>query len=442
MKTLLRTQNPQTRVAAKIVAITCLSLSLSLPLLARAEGPSELPTADPASVGMSAERLERIDGALQGFIDRNEVAGTVALIARKGKVVYFKAQGYRDVEQEAPMTTDVVFRIASMTKPITSVAAMMLHEEGRYLISEPVSRFLPEFSDVRVAEQTTDEDFFVGTPYKLVEPRRPITIRHLLTHTAGLSNVYRAPIQPELIKHYLPTKEGETIADFVRVQAALPLNYHPGEHWEYSRATCVVGRLVEVVSEQPLDRFFQERIFEPLGMTDSHFYLPTEKVGRFAASYTPDENGKIVLKEAPTPESRFVGDSGTYFMGSGGMVSTAADYYKFCQMLLNGGDYNGQRILSEQTVELMRQNHTGDLPIWLRGPGGGFGLGFGVVTDAGAAGTPASVGTFSWGGAYCTVFWIDPVEEMVGVLMTQVRPYTHLTIRQTFLNLAYQALED
>lgn len=421
-----------------IAAIACILVST----LGRAEAPADLPMADPASVGMNGERLARIDSLLQGFIDRREVAGTVALVARRGKVVYFKAQGYRDAEAQAPMSTDVIFRLASMTKPITSVAAMMLYEEGDYLISEPVSRFLPEFKDVKVAVQTTGEDYFVGTPYQLVQPRRPITIRHLLTHTAGLANSYRAPISQELTERRYQTFEGETIADFVKVLASAPLNYHPGERWEYSRATCVVGRLVEVVSEQPLDLFFQDRIFGPIGMTDSHFYLPPEKVGRFAAQYKPDQEGKIVLADAPTLESRFVSDSGTYFMGSGGLVSTAGDYFKFCQMLMNGGEYEGARILSEQTVDLMTQNHTGDLPIWLRGPGSGFGLGFGVVTDPGAAATPASVGTYSWGGAYCTVFWIDPAEELIGVLMTQVRPYGHLTIRQKFLNLAYQAIDD
>ena len=399
-----------------------------------------LPIAKPETVGMSSERLERVGVAMDRYIDQDLVPGTVTLIARKGKIVHFEARGLQNVESGAPMTTDTVFRIASMTKPITSVALMMLHEEGHFLLTDPISKWLPEFKEMKVAVPT--EGDALGLPYKLVPAARPITVRHILTHTAGFPNSYRGitrPLYAEISQRQSPD---ETVADFIERLAALPLNFHPGDKWEYSRATCVVGRLVEIISGQTLDEFFRERIFEPLGMTDSHFYLPEAKLDRFVAQYTPGENGKIVLADAPTKESRFVKEPHAYFMGSGGLVSTAADYWRFQQMMLNGGELDGVRILGRKTVEMMTKNHTGDLPIWLRGPGGGFGLGYSVTLDSGESASTSSEGTFGWGGAYCTYFWVDPVEELVGIMMTQVRPYTHLNIRQEFAVLANQAIVD
>lgn len=281
-----------------------------------------LPTARPEEVGMSPERLARIRVAMQRYIDRGEVPGTVTLVARSGKVVHLEAQGYRDAEARAPMGTDTIVRIASMTKPITSVAAMMLFEDGRFLLNDPVAKFLPEFANLQVAVAAVGSDR-VETPYRLVPAARPVTIRHLLTHTAGLANSYRGFTQPQYAKAAARENPNETMADVLRRLAKLPLNFHPGDAWEYGPATDVVGRLVEVISGQTLDAFFRDRIFKPLGMTDTHFYLDRQKLPRFAAQYTPDEKGKIKLAEAPTAESRYVKEPHVFFMGAGGLVSTA-----------------------------------------------------------------------------------------------------------------------
>jgi CubicO group peptidase (beta-lactamase class C family) len=363
----------------------------------------------------------------------------VTLVARKGKVVHFQARGFRDVEKKAAMTTDTIFRIASMTKPITSVALMMLFEEGYFLLNDPISKWLPEYADMQVA--VPSDSTLTGTPYRLVPANKPITVRHILTHTAGLSNSYRGLTREQYLKESVISPE-DTVGDWVTRYAALPLNYQPGEKWEYSRATDVVGRLVEVMSGLTLDEFFKRRIFEPLDMKDSYFYLPRKKLNRFAALYKPDKDGRIELAEAPTAESRFVKEPNIYFMGAGGMVSTARDYFRFQQMMLNGGELDGVRLLGKNTVKLITSNHTGDLPLWLRGPGYGFGLGYSVQIDQGAAGSMTSDGTFGWGGAFCTFFWVDPVDDVVGIIMTQVRPYTHINIRQEFLNLASQAIVD
>lgn len=404
-------------------------------------GVSSLPTAKPEEVGMSAARLARIDPVMQGYVDRREVAGAVALVARRGRVVYLKAFGDRDAEADSPMTADTIFRIASMTKPITSVALMMLYEEGRFQLRDPISRWLPAFGDMKVAVPAGPAEY-VGEPYKLVPALRPITIQHLLTHTAGLANNYRG-VTRDLYRQLGEQRQpGDTVADFVERLAELPLNFQPGDAWEYGPATTVVGRLVEVMSGMTLDEFFERRIFAPLGMEDTHFYLPEEKLERFAALYRPGEGGRIELAEAPSAESRWVREPHVYFNGAGGLVSTAADYFRFQQMMLAGGELDGVRLLGPKTVELMTVNHIGDLETWLRGPGYGFGLGYSVVTDLGLSAAPASLGSYAWGGAFCTSFWVDPREEVIGILMTQVRPYTHLNIRQDLASLAYQAIVD
>jgi CubicO group peptidase (beta-lactamase class C family) len=402
---------------------------------------SPLPRAEPEEVGFSSERLRRLDAAMQGYVDRGEVAGVVTLIARHGKVVHLEAQGSRDREGATPMTTDTIFRIASMTKPIASVALMMLWEEGRFQLRNPIAEHLPELAEPRVAVPAGALEY-VAEPFKTVPATRPITFQHVLTHTAGLANTYRGPTKDayEAIRPALPP--GSTVGDMIQQLAKLPLNFEPGTAWEYGPGTDVVGRLVEVLSGQTLDRFLAERIFGPLGMRDTHFYLPPSKLDRFAALYRPGPDGKIVLTEAPTAESRFVREPHTYFSGAGGLVSTAADYFRFHQMMLNGGELDGVRILGRKTVELMTTNHTGDLGIWLRGPGYGFGLGYSVVVDQGQSGMPASAGTYAWGGAFGTIFWVDPVEELIGVFMTQIRPYTHFNIREDMTTLTYQALVD
>jgi CubicO group peptidase (beta-lactamase class C family) len=409
-------------------------LFLSIPVFS-----AGLPAGKPEEVGMSSERLARIHNGMQRYVDSGLVPGVVTLVARRGRIVHFEAIGYRDAESKAPMTTDTIFRIASMTKPIASVALMMLYEEGRFLLNDPISKHLPEFATMKVVKPGSS-----GPPFETVAAVRPITFRHLLTHTAGLPNSYRGPTREEYAKLYRPRAGGETVGDVVKRLATMPLNFQPGDAWEYGPATDVVGRLVEVISGMTLNEFLQKRIFTPLRMADTHFYLPAGKLNRFAANYEPDaaNANRIKLVEAPNAQSRYVREPHKYFSGAGGLVSTASDYVRFQQMMLGGGELDGVRILGRKTVELMTANHIGDLPVWLTGPGYGFGLGYSIVKDIGITGQAGSAGTFGWGGAFCTYFQVDPKEELIGIMMTQVRPYTHLNIRQEFMALANQAIVD
>jgi CubicO group peptidase (beta-lactamase class C family) len=414
-----------------------------------------LPIVEPEEVGMSSERLGRIRVAMQRYIDKKLVPGVVSLVARRGKVVHLDAVGYRYVEEKLPMTTNTIFRIASMTKAITSVALMMLFEEGHFLLSDPVSNWIPEFAEPKVAirmpVERLSEGGAAGRQAKLYPANRPITIRHLLTHTAGFGYVPRGISAEEWAKVSEKHRPDETIGDFVKRYAKVPLDYQPGEAWDYSRATCVVGHLVEIISGMSLDEFLQKRIFKPLNMPDTCFYLPLNKLNRFAAAYGPDKDLKIKLIETPTATSRFVQEPHTYFMGSGGLLSTVRDYFRFYQMTLNGGEIEGARILGRKTIEMMTTIQTGDLPIWLPGPWSGFGLGFGIVrnyeyvntlTSPHQGPSPWSVGSYSWGGAYCTFPWADPKEKLIGIMMTQVRPYGHLNIRQEYVGLVNQAIID
>jgi CubicO group peptidase (beta-lactamase class C family) len=397
----------------------------------------DLPTSRPESVGMSSERLERIGPAMQRYIDAGLVPGTITAIMRKGKLVHLQIQGEMDVDAGQAMRRDAVFRIASMTKPITSVALMMLWEEGHFQLRDPVSRFLPEFADVKVSSSGDVS----GDTGNLVELDRPIQIRDMLTHTAGLANNYLG--NPAAYREHMSqfARDGD-LDGYIKHLAQVPLNYQPGTAWQYSSATSVVGRLVEVISGQPLDEFFYERIFSPLDMPDTHFFLDESYAERLAAQYTPGDDQKIVLQDPGSAESRWIQGPKTLFSGSGGLVSTVDDYLHFQQMMLNGGELDGVRLLAPGTVSLMTDNHTGELPIWLAGPGMGFGLGYGVVVDRGAAATPLSEGAAYWGGAYCTISWLDPEQEIVAVLMTQVRPYSHINIRQDFQVLTYQAIVE
>ena len=436
--------------------LACAAVALVAMSAGLATAPADLPTmdgvptAEPEAVGMSSDRLQRLDRVMQGYVDRDEVAGVVTLVARRGKVVHFSALGERDAEHGAPMTHDSIFRIASMTKPIVSTALMMLYEEGHFQLRDPIAKWLPEFADMQVAVPSPPQERLMGR-YKTIPAARQITVQQVLTHTAGLSNSYRGVTQPEFLEMSArdgrwgsspQRKRDDTVADMLRRLAKLPLNFHPGEHWEYGPATDVVGRLVEVMSGQTLDVFLRERVFKPLDLPDTHFYLPESKLHRFAALYRPNEAGKIELAEAPTAESRFVAEPHVYFSGAGGLVSTARDYFRFHQMMLNGGELDGIRIVSRKTVELMTANHTGDKEIWLTGPGYGFGLGYAVVTDLGPSGTPRSEGSYFWSGIFGTIFWVDPSEEVIGVVLQQLRPYAHLNVRPDLATMTYQAIID
>jgi|TARA_Y100000310_G_scaffold36397_1_gene34282 CubicO group peptidase (beta-lactamase class C family) len=427
-------ENHIIRIARSVSAVLLLTATTGI---ATAKPDPGMPTGSAKSVGMSAERLGRIGPAMQRYIDDELVPGTVTLVARRGKVVHFEARGLMDVQSKKPMREDAVFRIASMTKPITSVALMMLWEEGKFQLRDPVSKFIPEFADQRVST-TADAS---GETGELVDANRESTIRDMLTHTAGLANSYIG--NGQYYREQMRRRPNDTLGKQMARLAALPLNYHPGEAWQYSTATSVVGRLVEVISGQTLAEFMDEKIFKPLDMPDTHFYLDDDKGGRLMSQYTPGEDNRVVLQDPGSNESRWItAENKSVFSGSGGLVSTAHDYTRFQSAMLNGGELDGVRLLSPSTVQLMMDNHTDDIPIWLAGPGMGFGLGWGVVVDRGKAATPLSEGSVYWGGAFCTISWIDPAQELVGILMTQVRPYTHINIRQDFQVLVHQAIVD
>lgn len=385
---------------------------------------------------MSAERLARIGPRMQHYIDRSLVAGTVTLVARHGRIVHFEALGAADAGLGVPMARDAIFRIASMTKPIVSVALMLLWEEGRFQLHDPVAMYLPEFADMKVST-TADVS---GRTGKLAPVERPITIRMLLTHTAGFAASGTGNTEAYAVAMQAPAGSTDDLTAYVRRLAALPLAYQPGTAWVYSNATDVVGRLVEVLSGQSLDAYLAQRVLAPLGMVDTGYFLDAADSSRLAAQYKPGEGGRILLDDPGGATSRWVTGPRTLFRGSGGLVSTAGDYARFAQFLLNGGELDGVRLLSPRTVALMAASHTGDLPVSLTGPGSGFGLGFGVTLDRGLAASPLSNGSTWWGGAYATTFWIDREEELIAILMTQLRPYTHVNIRQDFQVLVNQAV--
>ena len=407
--------------------------------------------AAPEEIGFSAERLERIRPMLQGYVDDEHLPGFLTVIARRGKIVHFETVGMRDIENKEPITPDTIFRIYSMSKPITSVAVMMLYEEGHFQLDTPVSRFIPEFKNMKVYNKDQTE---------ISDAKSEMTIKHLLMHTAGLTYGWGNKPVDERYKALKMSGASATLVDMVKTLGDIPLVHEPGERWTYGVSTDVLGYLVEVVSEMPFEEFLQTRLFGPLGMVDTAFSVPPEKRDRFAAlySFSKDSGLERVGKKADA-DGKF-----TFFpSGGGGLVSTAADYMRFSQMLLNGGELDGARILAKETVELMRYPHHE----------GWFGLGFAVVgdeksedpddedgkddkdakkdpgdkddkdddDDGESKDTPESVGSFSWGGAAATIFWIDPVEEVVGVLMTQIHnnPYP---FHHQFKVLTYEALAE
>ena len=389
----------------------------------------------PESVGMSSERLTRLHNAMQGLVDDGRLAGITTMIARHGQIADFQTYGYRDMEADDPMAEDAIFRIFSMSKPITGVALMMLYEEGKFRLSDPVRRYIPEFSDLKVAASWGPDG-----PV-LEDADHAITIREIMTHTAGLAYGIGDPHPAER----LYASEGvlnprQTLKDMIDKLAGLPLRQQPGTRWTYSVAVDVQGYLVEVLSGQPFDEFLQERIFDPLGMVDTGFHVPSENHGRFAQVYGYGEDG--ALAALPTPDAsegpRDFLDPATFFSGGGGLVSTTMDYMRFCQMLLNGGELDGVRILSPTTVEMMSRNH---LPrdMGEYAPGLGWGLDFSVVVDPVEAGTVSS-GEYYWGGAAGTWFWIDPVEDLVFVGMIQQFGGGRPDVRSLSRQLTYGAI--
>lgn len=406
----------------------------------------KLPTAAPASVGISTERLDRLHRGMQAFVDRHEVSGIVTLLARDGKVVDVHAVGLQDVASNRPMKTDTIFRIASMSKPITSVAVMMLLEEGRLQLTDPISRFIPSFKDMKVV---TKNDAGVETT---VPARRPITIRDLLTHRSGLTYGFidRGTVGDAYrkggVSDGLTSTEG-TIGENVDRLAQVPLVSQPGAEYHYSLGVDVLGRLVEVVSGTTFEVFLRDRIFKPLQMVDTGFAVAEDQWSRFATVYSPDPGGNTVrpMKDPETfgttnmSPMAFYKMPKKYFSGGAGLVSTAQDYARFAQMLLNGGELDGVRLLSPKTIELMTTSHTSDLPAGSAGgPGANFGLGFRVATDLGATQTLGSAGSYGWSGIYGTTFWVDPQEKFVAIMMVQRYPGS--PVAGAFQTLAYQAL--
>jgi len=421
---------------------------LSLIALLAAPLAAQSPAVAPEAVGLSAERLQRLDAAIQGMVDRGEIAGAVVLLSRRGEVAHRAGYGWLDREARIPMRPDAIFRICSMSKAITSVAVMQLYEEGRFLLDDPVARFLPEFSEPKVL---VPPPAGATGAYGLVPAERPITIRHLLTHTSGIT--YRFLGQPIIADLYAKAGISDGLAETeldlaenVRRIAAQPLLHQPGARFSYGLSTDVLGRLVEVVSGLPFGTYLEKRIFEPLGMPDTGFVVPEAKVARLASIYRTDREGGLQkLPEGPLQEGPVVFSSTypyrgprRYQSGGGGLVSTADDYARFARMLLQGGELDGTRLLSRKTVELMSADHVVDL----EPDAAPFGLGLGISPDPGRSGEIPSRGTLSWSGFYSTRFWIDPDEDLVGIVMTQTYPYDSGRVLERLQALAYQAIAD
>jgi CubicO group peptidase (beta-lactamase class C family) len=390
-----------------------------------------LPLAAPEEIGLSSVRLARLGSVMRSEIERGRVPGAVVLIARRGRLGFFESFGQRDAAAGAPMSKDAIFRIYSMTKPITSVAAMMLWEEGRFLLSDPIGKYLPELADLHVAVERD------GT-IERVPAKRAVTIQDLLRHTSGLTYEFRGSAAVQ--KMYMSAKvfsRSQSSADQVATLGKLPLLHQPGTRWEYSRSTDVVGRLVEVLSEMPLSAFLERHILAPLGMVDTAFHVPPRDHSRLAEAFAldPDSGGAVQLLEVRTAPK--------FESGGGGLVSTASDYARFLQMLLNGGTFDGFRLLSRKTVELMTADHLG--PITgasdLLLPGHGFGLGFAVRLHAGIAYVPGSIGQYFWGGLAGTTFWVDPAEELFALMLIQA-PGQRDYFRTLFRDLVYSAFDD
>jgi CubicO group peptidase (beta-lactamase class C family) len=418
-------------------------LVVSLLLASFVASAQELPSAKPESVGLSSERLERIATKVQQDIDQKRIAGAITLVARHGKVVWFKSQGALDREANKPMRNDAIFRICSMSKPITSLAVMMLYEDGRFLLDDPISSYLPEFKNPKVLVKPPNG----GEPYT-IPAAREITIRDLLTHTSGLTynwnEVLGERYKAANVAHGLLPYDG-TIEDNVKRLATVPLLFSPGTRWEYSLGVDVLGRLVEVVSGMPLDQFFRTRIFEPLGMKDTYFFLPENKLDRLAAAYTYySDKGLQRFPDTPISEGSFT-YSADYpyrgpkklFAGGAGLNSTAADYYRFCQLMLQGGKLGDVRLLSRKSVELMTHDQLGRIS-----DEQSFGLGFGIDGVKTPLHELGSAGSFNWGGFFYTAFSVDPKEDMIVIFMGQLHPTGGLELDRQVHQLAYQSIID
>ncbi len=389
----------------------------------------------PEKAGMASERLDRIKQVMQRYVDENKLPGMITMVARHGKVVHFEKYGLMDVGK--PMQFNAIFRMASMTKPVTSVAVMMLYEEGHFQLDDPVGNYIPEFKDMKVFSSIDQDGIHT------VDAIRPMTIRDLLTHTSGLSGV-GADSPVDSMYREANLSDG-TLKEMIHNLAKIPLLYQPGTRWNYSRSTDVLGYLVEVISGKPFDVFLRERIFKPLKMSDTDFYVPIEKLEQVAAVYAPDSIGiKVIMK----PDVDNISKPAKFLSGNGGLVSTATDYMIFSQMLLNKGKYNGVRLLGRKTVEFMTTNHLSNeiMPDDdFFGPlmsGMGFGFGFAVLKDSINSNMIGSKGSYWWSGSGNTYFYIDPKENLVFILMTQFVPNFYYPVFKQLRVLGYQAIVD
>jgi CubicO group peptidase (beta-lactamase class C family) len=416
---------------------TALLAGITLALLTGPAGAqAPLPSARPEQVGLSTERLGQLGQVLRQEIAKGKIPGAVALVARKGRIAYHEAFGARDPATRAPMTRDAIFRIYSMTKPVTSVAIMMLQEEGRLVLNDPVSKFLPQLTKLQVAVEKKDAS---GQPtLELMPAQREITIHDLLRHTSGFTYGGRTT---NLTVKEAYAREGVDARDLTNAElvdrlAKVPLAHQPGTAWEYSRSVDVLGRVVEVISGKSLGGFFADRIFRPLGMKDSGFSVPQAHQGRLAQAFPidPATGDKIALIDVTTPPR--------YESGGGGAVSTTDDYVRFAQALLNGGRLDRARLLGRTTVAFMASDHLGPISATIRRPGYTFGLGFQVRKDVGLDGQSGSIGEYGWAGAGGTYFWVDPKEQVVAILMTQAPGPSRVYYRQLFKELVQQAIVD
>lgn len=391
----------------------------------------------PEKVGLSGARLVKLDLLTQQYIDEGKLPGTITLVARKGEIAHFECQGKMDIEADKDVHEDTIFRIYSMTKPITSAALMMLYEDGHFQLDDPVHRFIPDFKDLKVYDNG-----------KLSDPERPMTIRDLLTQTSGLTYGFMNANPVDAMYRENAVEQSENLEEMVRKLGTLPLLFSPGTQWSYSVATDVCGYLVQLISDTPFDEFLSEQIFEPLEMEDTGFFVDEDEVHRFAANYQHTDEDRLSLYDSPESSPYLIKPG--LFSGGGGLVSTARDYLKFAQMLLNKGELDGTRLLGKKTVELMTQNHlpgNGDLtsmgqPVFTETPydGIGFGLGVSVMLNPVTAQILGTPGEFAWGGAASTYFFVDPAEEMIVILLTQLMPSSSYPIRRELRVLAYQAI--
>lgn len=400
---------------------------------------------NPRGAGFDAARLERITTHLNAnYIEPGKIAGCQVLVSRHGQPAYFRSFGLMDRERSKPMADDTIFRIYSMTKPITSVALMTLYEQGHFQLNDPVHRFIPEWRDQKVwVSGDVDE-------MELKAPETPMTMRHVLSHTAGLTyGATNHPVDKAYRRHGVNRDRSETLRTFVEKLALVPLRYQPGERWMYSFATDVCGYLVEAISGKPFDRYLQETIFDPLGMRDTSFWVPQEKLPRFAANYQRQPDKTLKLIDDPE-RSAYLSKPG-FLSGGGGLTSTTADYLRFCEMLRRGGELDGARILGPRTIDLMTRNHLAggkDLTQMAIGAfsetayeGVGFGLGFAMTLDEVDAGS-LSEGDYYWGGAASTIFWVDPIEDLVVIFMTQLMPSATFNFRGQLKNIIYSAIVE